>query len=328
MERKIAWSGALKKYLPQAIFTALAAMDTTIASAIEEIRLRTMRPLMVYSCDKGYCVSADGGLSDSNGLFVSEDDVEQTFNALTGQSPYAYEDEIRLGFLTLPSGIRAGLAGSALMAGGSLRTYKTVSGINFRIPREAKGIAAGLLPYVSKDGYLQSMLIISPPRLGKTTLARDIARCAGSGVNIKPSRVTVVDERQELAASVYGRPLFDVGRETDVISGVLKHMGVFMALRSLSPDVIVTDEIGKSDDLEALREVANSGVVMVSTAHAPDFESLQNKLFFKKICDERMFDAYVVLSAALGRITVSQIHDRMGQECLENPFKLIASEVL
>ena len=74
--------------------------------------------------------------------------------------------------------------------------------------------------------------------------------------------------------------------------------------------------------------MANSGVVMVSTAHAPDFESLQNKLFFKKICEERMFDAYVVLSAALGRITVSQIHDRMGQECLENPFKLIASEVL
>lgn len=283
---------------------------------------------MVYTCDKGYCVGADGGLSDSNGLFVSEDEVEQTFNALTGQSPYAYEDEIRQGFLTLGSGIRAGLAGSALMAGGHLRTYKTVSGINFRIPREAKGIAAGLLPYVSKDGYLQSMLIISPPRLGKTTLVRDIARCAGNGIGLKPLRVTVVDERQELAASVYGRPLFDVGRETDVISGVFKHMGVFMALRSLSPDVVVTDEIGKNDDLEALREVANSGVVMVTTAHAPDFESLQNKLFFKKICEERMFDAYVVLSAALGRITVSQIHDRLGQERLIKPFKLEATEAL
>lgn len=328
MERKIAWSGALKKYLPQAIFTALAAISQDIAPIIEEIRLRTMRPLMVYTCDRGYCVGADGGLSDSNGLFVSEDEVEQTFNALTGQSPYAYEDEIRQGFLTLGSGIRAGLAGSALMAGGHLRTYKTVSGINFRIPREAKGIAAGLLPYVSKDGYLQSMLIISPPRLGKTTLVRDIARCAGNGIGLKPLRVTVVDERQELAASVYGRPLFDVGRETDVISGVFKHMGVFMALRSLSPDVIVTDEIGKNDDLEALREVANSGVVMVTTAHAPDFESLQNKLFFKKISEERMFDAYVVLSAALGRITVSQIHDRLGQERLIKPFKLEATEAL
>jgi len=328
MERKIAWSGALRKYLPQTIFAALAAIDEKIAPAIEEIRLRTMRPLMIYTCNKGYCVNADGGLSDSDGLFVSEDDVEQTFNALTGQSPYAYEDEIRQGFLTLSNGIRAGLAGSALMAGGHLRTYKTVSGINFRIPREAKGIAHDLLPYISKDGCLQSTLVISPPRLGKTTLVRDIARCGGNGKGLKPSRVTVVDERQEIAASVYGKPLFDVGRETDVVSGVLKSMGVFMALRSLSPDVIVTDEIGRSDDLEALKEVANSGVVMIATAHAPDFESLQNKLFFKKICEERMFDAYVVLSALLGRITVSQIHDRLGQERLKNPFRLRASEVL
>jgi stage III sporulation protein AA len=334
MERKIAWSGALKKYLPQAIFTALSAIDKNIASSIEEIRLRTMRPLMIYTCDKGYCVNADGGLSDSsglsdsNGLFVSDDDVEQTFNALTGQSPYAFEDEVRQGFLTLGSGIRAGLAGSALLTGGNLRTYKTVSGINFRIPREAKGIAQGLLPYLTREGRLQSMLIISPPRLGKTTLVRDIARCAGSGIGVNPHRVTVVDERQELAASVYGRPLFDVGRETDVISGVLKAMGVFMALRSLSPDVIVTDEIGKTDDLEALREVANSGVVMIATAHAPDFENLQNKLFFKKICEERMFDSYVVLSASMGRITVSQIHDRLGQERLKNPFRLKALEAL
>ena len=95
---------------------------------------------MVYTCDKGYCVGADGGLSDSNGLLVSQNDVEQTFNALTGQSPYAYEDEVRQGFLTLETGIRAGLAGSALLAGGNMRTYKTVSGINFRIPREAKGV--------------------------------------------------------------------------------------------------------------------------------------------------------------------------------------------
>lgn len=314
--------------MPTAIFAALEAIDGDIASSVEEIRLRTTRPLMVYTCDRGYCVDADGGLSLTNGLLVSGEDVEQTFNALTGQSPYAYEDEVRQGFLTLGSGIRAGLAGSALMTGGQLRTYKTVSGINFRIPREAIGIAMGLLPYITRENRLVSTLVISPPRLGKTTLVRDIARCAGSGIGAEPSRVTVVDERQELAASVYGKPLFDVGRETDVISGVRKALGVFMALRSLSPDVIVTDEIGMSEDLEALREVANSGVVMVATAHAPDFESLQNKLFFKKVCDENMFDAYVVLSAALGRITVSQIHDRLGQERMKNPIQLIAKETV
>ncbi len=283
---------------------------------------------MVYTCGSGYCVDAHGGLSPESGLFVSEDDVSHTFLALTGQSPYAFEDDIRQGYLTLESGIRAGLSGTALLSGGSVRTYKTVSGINFRIPREAKGVAQGLLPLITWKNKLQSTLVISPPRLGKTTLARDLARCAGSGIGMDPSRVTVVDERQEIAASVYGRPLFDVGRETDVISGVPKAEGVFMALRSLSPDVVVTDEIGKSADLEALREVANSGVVMVATAHAPDFNGLKTKLFFKQICDERMFDSYVVLSASLGRITVSQIHDGLGQECLAEPIRLRESEAV
>jgi stage III sporulation protein AA len=113
-----------------------------------------------------------------------------------------------------------------------------------------------------------------------------------------------------------------VGVETDVISGVPKHEGVFMALRALSPDVIVTDEIGKSADLEAMREVTNAGVVMVTTAHAPDLECLLKRLFFRQIFDEKLFDAYVVLSAALGRITVAQIHDRFGQGLLKEPFRL------
>ncbi len=327
MERKIAWNSALKKYLPAAVFSALASINDETAADIEEIRLRSTRPLMVYTSGNGFCVDSHGSLSLSSGIFVSAEDVNQTFLALTGQSPYAYEDEIRQGFLTLECGIRAGLSGSALLSGGTVRTYKTVSGINFRIPREAKGVANGLLSFISCQNRLQSTLVISPPRLGKTTLVRDIARCAGSGIGVAPSRVTVVDERQEIAAGVYGKPLFDVGLETDIISGVPKAEGVFMALRSLSPDVIVTDEIGKSSDLEALREVANSGVVMVATAHAPDFAGLMSKFFFKQICDEQMFEAYVVLSAALGRITVAQIHDRLGQERLQGPIKLWEDEI-
>ncbi len=322
MKQKIVWRGALQKYLPTNIHAALAAVDENTAAEIEEIRLRASKPLMVYTCEKGFCVNANGFLSRTEGMIVSREDVERTFKALTGYSPYAYEDDVRQGFLTLDCGIRAGLSGSGLMTNGSLRTYKTISGINFRIPREAVGIAKDLVSYIADENRLLSTLIISPPRLGKTTLVRDIARCAGSGIGLVPSRVTVVDERCEIAAGVNGNPLFDVGRETDVISGINKAHGVYMALRSLSPDVIVTDEIGGSGDLEALREVANSGVVMIATAHAPDYAALKNKLFFRKVCDERMFNAYVVLGASLGRITVSQIHDCLGQECLKAPFLL------
>lgn len=322
MEQKIEWTGALEKYLPAAIYGALTAIRKDIAASIEEIRLRSQQPLMVYTCQRGYCVGESGRLSETEGLTVSEDDTDQVFHAITGRSPYAYEDEIRQGFLTLESGIRAGLAGSALLKNGGVRTFKSVSGINFRIPRQVTGVARRLLPLISDGTNLFSTLIISAPRLGKTTLARDIARCAGSGIGLAPARVAVIDERQELAASIYGSPLFDVGRETDVISGIYKHTGVFMALRSLSPDVIVTDEIGKADDLDALKEVINGGVVMIATAHAPDFDSLVKRLFFKQLCDERLFDSYVVLSGELGRITVAQIHDSAGRHCLAAPMLL------
>jgi stage III sporulation protein AA len=320
------WKDTLEKYLPQKIYSALSCIDIHLASSIEEIRMRTSKPLMVYTGEKGFCVNAQGGLG-GEGLFIGNADIEQIFNAITGKSPYAFEDDLRQGFLTLSSGIRAGIAGSAVLSDGHIRTYKNINGINFRIPKEAFGISKQLLPYISKKKRLINTLIVSSPKLGKTTLIRDIARCAGSGIGIGSCKISLIDERQELAAIAYGEPLFDVGTETDVISGVQKHVGVFMALRALSPEVIITDEIGKSADLEALREVANAGVTMITTAHAPDLNTLLNRLFFKQVFEERLFDAYVVLSASLGRITVAQIHDGLGQELLKAPFLLQKEDI-
>lgn len=328
MKQMIDWTRVLQRYLPAHINAALSAVSTALLPYAEELRLRSGRPLMIYTAERGYCVGADGRVGSFSGLTVTEDDIEQTFLAITGKSPYAFEDEIRQGFLTLSSGIRAGLSGSAMMAGDKLKTYKSVSGINFRIPREMTGICHDLLPYISNSGRLVNTLIISSPKLGKTTIARDIARSAGSGLGLLPCKVSLIDERQELAASLYGKPLFDVGRETDVISGVTKHVGVFMALRSLSPDVIVTDEIGKSEDLEALKEVANSGVVMIATAHAPNLESLLNRLFFRQVYEAQLFDAWVVLSASLGRITIQQVHDSIGRPQLGKPFLLTAGKAV
>lgn len=321
MNEKINWQESLEKYLPEKIRKALSMLDETISQRVEEIRLRAARPLMVYTCDQGMCVGTEG--KNGKPMRVGESDINQIFRAITGKSAYAYQDEIRQGFLTLENGIRAGLAGSATLTDGSIRTYQNISGINFRIPRQMRGIAERLLPFITTGGRLVNTLIVSSPGQGKTTLARDIARSAGSGIGVAPCKVSLIDERQELAASVRGKPLFDVGDETDVISNVLKHTGVFMALRALSPDVIVTDEIGKSEDLEALREVANSGVTMIATAHASGLTSLLNRLFFRAIIDEALFDRYVVLSATLGRITIEQIHDRTGNSLLKKPLRLM-----
>ena len=280
---------------------------------------------MVYTSECGFAVSMSGQLDEKAGVILTREDMEQTFGAITGKSPYAYENELKQGFLTLGGGIRAGFAGSAVVTDGMIKTYRGIGGINFRIPCHASGISKGLLPHISKNGSLNSTLIFSAPKLGKTTLVRDIARSAGNGIGLNRSKVSLIDERAELAAAEYGQPLFDVGDETDVISGVAKAAGVFMALRALSPDVVVTDEIGRSEDLEALREVANAGVVMITTAHAPTFKSLMERLFFKRVLEERMFETYVALSASLGRITVEQVYGVDGQARLSTPFKLEAT---
>ncbi len=315
----------LGRCLPERMFAALCAAEKNGLQRIEEIRLRTGRPLMVYTSSGGWCVGEGGRLSDDSGIASTQEDMEQVFGAITGKSAYAYENELRQGFITLAGGIRAGFAGSAVIADGGVKAYRGIGGINFRIPCQAAGVAQKLLPYISQNGCLHSALIVSAPKLGKTTLARDIARCAGSGIGVNRSKVSLIDERLELAAAEYGVPVFDVGTETDVISGVPKASGVFMALRGLSPDVIVTDEIGRNEDLEALREVSNAGVVMVTTAHAPDFDSLLERLFFRRVFEERMFEAYVMLSASLGRITVQQVCNARGQELLSAPMRLEAA---
>lgn len=277
--KKIEWKQFLGRCLPERLFAALSTADANMPGSVEEIRLRTGRPLMLYTSGQGFCVGEGGRLSDTQGIMVTAEDMEQVFGAVTGKSAYAYENELGQGFLTLAGGIRAGFAGSAVVSGGAIKTYRGIGGINLRIPCHAPGLCARLLPYISKCNQLKSALILSAPKLGKTTLARDIARSAGSGIGVCRSKVSLIDERMELAAAEYGAPVFDVGMETDVISGVNKAAGVFMALRALSPDVIVTDEIGRAEDLEALREVANAGVVMITTAHAPDLGSLLERLF-------------------------------------------------
>ena len=306
----------------------MQGIGKTMAADIEEIRLRAEKPLMIYTSGCGYTVGENGETADSGGLIISTEDIAKTFDAITGRSPYAFADEIGQGFLTLENGIRAGLSGSAVLCGGPVRAYKAITGINFRIPTQAKGIAKKLLPFITQSGKLVNTLILSAPKLGKTTLVRDIARCAGSGDGMVRCKVTLIDERQELASSEFGRPRFDVGTETDIIAGVVKHHAVFMALRALSPDVIVTDEIGMSEDLGALREVTNAGVTMITTAHAPDLNSLMGRLFFKRIFEERLIQMYVVLSAALGRITVARIHDGYGQDVHGAPFLLEKPEAV
>ncbi len=282
-------SNILQKF-PSNLRQLLSGVDFTKA---EEVRLRLGLPLMVYYGGRHAFISPAGRQSPQpDGAYrVTRADVDNMLSILCDKSIYAWQDEIRNGYLTIEGGHRVGLCGRGVMEDGRLTTLKDISGLNLRIAHEVIGAADGLLPEIRQGSTVQNTLLISPPQCGKTTLLRDIARSLSGQF-----KVTVVDERSELAGMYKGMRQFDLGHQTDVLDGVPKARGMLMAVRSLSPEVIVTDEIGLREDTDAVRQVFNAGCRLVTSIHGFDLESVRRRN--GELLS--LFDLAVVLSMRTG----------------------------
>lgn len=243
---------------------------------LQEIRFRTGRNICLYYVD---------GIKELDAILKGVD-IERIVSAFCSNSVYAYCNSIRDGFITLGGGHRVGIVGRAVYKEERLSNIVDFSGINIRIAREHKGCSDGVIDEIYKEGKILNTLIISAPNAGKTTLLRDIARHIG-----ERCKVVIVDERSEIAAQSRGTPQFDVGKHTDVLDGFTKTDGIMRALRSLSPDVIITDEIGTNEDMTAIRSILKGGAKIITSLHAESFEDAMQK-------KERlisMFDLAIVL---------------------------------
>ena len=170
-----------------------------------------------------------------------------------------------------------------------------VSGFNIRIAREWKGCADGILSQVEAS---EGTLIVSPPGLGKTTLLRDIARLLSQ----RGARVCVIDERGEIAACIDGVPTLDVGPRTDVFSMCPKKTAIMIAVRALSPDVVVTDELGAPGDHEAVLEASRCGVRVVASAHGASLDPASLMAGVSRIIREGAFSLGVLLGPKPGEV--------------------------
>ncbi len=273
----------------------------------EELRLRADRPAMLYGAGREYILH----------YTPSSAEVEGAVLALSGHSLSAYREELRQGFFTMPGGIRVGVGGCVVAEGGEVRMMRGFTSLNLRFPCEVRGIGRKVARYITCRGKLLNTLLLSPPQQGKTTLLRDIVRGVSAGEGFAPQKCAVIDERAEL----FGEG-FDLGPRTDVLSLCPKSRGMYMALRSLSPEVLATDELGSREDLAALFEAANSGVTVISTAHARGFEELQHKFFFRELLSFGVFQRFLVLSDRLGRSTVESVSDAFQNLFCAKPFKL------
>lgn len=226
---------------------------------LAEIRLRAGRGAVA--------VTAEGVMHTCSEPFTAED-IANCFAELCRYSVHSYAAEISEGYVTLDGGHRVGICGTAVMRDGKIETLRDISSLNIRISRQVRGCAEEL--YGRVFDRPRSLLLAGKPMCGKTTLLRDLTRLLGGRY-----KVTLIDSRNEISACIRGTPTLDIGQHTDVLCGCPKSEGILLALRSMSPEIIICDEIGR--DHKAVEQCLFCGVKLIASAHAGSIAELKRR---------------------------------------------------
>lgn len=295
-------------FLPEGLQRALLRVPITQQRQVQEIRLRK-HGLLVLSLPTGaYTVDTTGALSElpcPRSVYCNGYDVEKTFLRLCDYSVHSHSEEIKEGFVTARGGFRAGIAGTAVVEKGAVTAVRDIRSVCLRVASRHDGCAAELLPLFSNR--VPSVLIAGEPSSGKTSMLRDLARALSEGVGGIRRRVCVVDERGEIAGAG--------GLENaDVLTAVPKPVGILQAVRTLSPDVIVLDELGTLAEVEAITENLHAGVPAIASAHCRDLAEMQLRPSLQLALRRRVFDKIVFLH---GRDVPGSIREIVEVESLE-----------
>lgn len=291
------------KLLPPRLMSAVMSIPDIERNRVNEIRLRLMKPLSCTVCSKEYYVTCGGRLSNSpdEGVTVLNDEIRAVYEKAFENSLHSYHREITEGYITTEGGNRVGFCGTAVLSSdrsARVENVKNISSVNIRIAREVIGCAQKLYNDLY-SGRPIGLIIGGNPSSGKTTFLRDLCRlCA------KDFRVSLIDERNELSNSKNGIPNNDIGNKCDVFCSYTKYDAVLTAVKVMTPQIIICDEIGTDDDLKALRYAVNSGVRLIATAHCSGFDELKKRPVVSKLIKEKCFDNAVILSdgAACGNV--------------------------
>ena len=270
-----------------------------------ELRLRIDNPVVVNILGDNYYLNDSSISKDvTNAIIINSSTMQSIMQRLSKRSLYTVNDQIIDGYLTYDGGIRVGVCGEVVSVENTIKTIKNISSLNFRFPHVCKNCSLKIFEYLFTNNELNNTLIISPPGAGKTTYLRDIIYQLSTRCNLL--NILVIDERQELASIYNGNEIVKLNN-VDVYSNSSKKFAMNNGIRSMKPDVIITDEINIEKDLEDIENAMTSGVKVIASIHAKDINDLKNKKQFKELLLKKMFNRFIVLSKDNGIGTVDGV---------------------
>lgn len=301
------------EYLSVRLRMIFAKFPQTIR--INEIRLRIGQPVIVET-DVGEMFVSETGQPALIGQAyrVCERDIRETLEYISNYSLYAYEEELKNGYITIPGGNRIGICGKTVVDIKGIKTMRNIGSVNIRMAHEISGCSDCYMEKLYENNDICNTMIISPPCSGKTTMLRDIARNISNGFSSHNGQcVGIVDERSEIAACCYGVPQNNVGIRTDVMDCCPKSYGMIMLIRSMAPKVIAVDEIGSREDVDALEYCVNCGSRMLVTIHGSSVKEIMDKKVMERLFEKNIFKRFIVLSGNPQKGTVVGIYNERGE---------------
>ena len=309
----------------------LLDLPTYIKTQTYEIRLRSARPVILYGKYGSYYLLNSGstGVSINETYLTSPEVITDTFNRLCCYSVHSHLNSIVNGYITMQGGHRAGLVGTAITnSSGEITSLRDISGINIRVAREVKGCADTIIENLFSN-HATSCIIAGPPSSGKTTILRDLVRQLSTNVYGKSYKISIIDERQEIACMNAGIAQNDIGINSDVLNCYPKRQAIMTAIKTMSPDIIAVDEVAENKEIEAIRLGVNSGVKFLVTIHACDYDELIFRPQIETLLNTYSFDKLVLLGTDEAIGTVKAVYDtkELRDEIIRRRFTVDKSDL-